>query len=223
MNATRGNGLLEGFLSSKRAKLADRLIPDDARLGRILDIGCGTTPYFLEGVVFREKHGVDQVVDQATAKVKNNGICLEKYNIGGPDNLPYDNSYFNVVTMLAVIEHIEPDYINNLLVDISRVLKSNGLLIITTPSAISDNILKAMAKLGLVSKEEIGEHKDVYDHHKVIKLLVNAGFTRHNIRYGYFEARLNMWFAVSMGVTIESADNYLFSPARAQEARMAAC
>jgi hypothetical protein len=37
---TRGFGLLEGFLASKRAQMADRLIPGDLRNGKILDICC---------------------------------------------------------------------------------------------------------------------------------------------------------------------------------------
>ena len=44
---TRGKGLLEPMLADLRAQRANKLIPSTSRTGRILDIGCGTYPYFL--------------------------------------------------------------------------------------------------------------------------------------------------------------------------------
>jgi len=58
---TRGKGLLEPFLARMRAKTANGLIPDELRSGRILDIGCGSYPYFLSHTAFEEKHALDQL------------------------------------------------------------------------------------------------------------------------------------------------------------------
>jgi len=58
---TRGYGVLEEFLASLRAKKADSLIPEHLRSGKIVDIGCGTTPYFLANTTFSKKIGIDTV------------------------------------------------------------------------------------------------------------------------------------------------------------------
>ena len=58
---TRGKGLLEPILADLRAQKANKLIPSSLRSGRILDIGCGTYPYFLAHTSFEEKFAIDQL------------------------------------------------------------------------------------------------------------------------------------------------------------------
>jgi len=53
-----------------------------------------------------------------------------------------------------------------------------------------------MAKLSLVSFEEIKEHKDTYNHASIIHYLDKAGFERKKINLGYFEFFLNSWVYV---------------------------
>ena len=57
---TRGSGLLEGFPAHLRARWANRLIPGGLPRGRILDIGCGSIPYFLAPGSFKEKFAIDR-------------------------------------------------------------------------------------------------------------------------------------------------------------------
>jgi 2-polyprenyl-3-methyl-5-hydroxy-6-metoxy-1,4-benzoquinol methylase len=49
-----------------------------------------------------------------------------------PSNLP-DNHY-DVVLLLEVIEHVNDEYLGNILLEIRRVLKYGGVLVITTPN-----------------------------------------------------------------------------------------
>src|SRR5262249_50924979 len=63
--ATRGTGKLEGFLAGRRARMADELIPERCREGRVLDIGHGSTPSFLIQTRFRERHGIDRLSEEA--------------------------------------------------------------------------------------------------------------------------------------------------------------
>ena len=56
---TRGKGLLEPSLARLRANRANQLIPKSLRDGRILDIGCGSYPYFLSHTSFQEKFAID--------------------------------------------------------------------------------------------------------------------------------------------------------------------
>ena len=44
-----------------------RLIPSHLRSGRILDVGCGSYPYFLAHTEFAEKFALDQAERPATA------------------------------------------------------------------------------------------------------------------------------------------------------------
>lgn len=61
---TRGNGLLEGFLSRQRCLMANRLISKEKRQGRLLDTGCGTYPLFLLSTEFSNKFGLDRVLTE---------------------------------------------------------------------------------------------------------------------------------------------------------------
>ena len=193
MSVTRGSGVLEGFLAQQRARLADSLIPDSARTGRILDIGCGTTPYFLLSTRFHEKHGLDRIIDPAVDTSQDRNMFIRCHDLEKQDILPYEDAYFDVVTMLAVFEHIEPARLGTVLREVFRVLKPGGKYILTVPAAWTDSLLRFMAGLNLVSREEIDEHKDTYSRGKIIRLLTEAGFGEGNIQCGYFEAYLNIW------------------------------
>ena len=50
-----------------------------------------------------------------------------------------------------------------------------------------------MAKINLVSQEEINEHKAAYSHIHIKKHLKKAGFKEKNMQFGYFELFLNNW------------------------------
>ena len=193
MNVTRGNGALESFLAGQRAKLADALIPDASRSGRILDVGCGSFPHFLVSTRFHEKHGLDKVLDADMGRYQGEDILIKNHDMEAGVHLPYTDGYFDIVTMLAVFEHIEPARLVGTLREIHRVLRPGGSYILTTPAAWTDRLLRIMARLGLVSKEEIEEHKDTYNHGKIIRLLKAAGFSDENIQCGYFEAYMNLW------------------------------
>jgi SAM-dependent methyltransferase len=188
---TRGYGLLEKFLSRKRARVANGLIPDRLRQGKILDIGCGTIPLFLSTTQFVQKFGLDPVVKE---NLRTNGhIILKKFDIEENIELPFQNDFFDVVTMLAVFEHIEPDMLVDVLKEVKRVLKKDGRFILTTPCPRADKLLGFMAKMRLVSQEEMNEHKGVYNKVPIAHFLDKAGFKRKNMKFGYFEFFLNNW------------------------------
>lgn len=190
---TRGSGLLEGFLAKKRSDKANSFIPKNSRSGNILDVGCGSYPYFLISTEFKQKYGVDPSVADSLVKEKN--IFLSKIKIDDK-KLPFKNDFFDVVTMLAVFEHIEHDKLINVLSEVKRVLKEGGIFIITTPAPWSDKLLHLMARTGLISKEEIHEHKHNQTKAEIEKVIKSAGFSGKNIKSGYFELGLNMWFLI---------------------------
>lgn len=187
---TRGNGILEKFLSERRARMASSLISRELREGKILDIGCGTFPFFLSFVKFKEKFGIEKDLKEKDAKHKNINIFeadIER------EKLPFADNSFETVTMLAAIEHLHPENLPAVLNEIQRVLKPEGAFIFTTPAKWTENILRFMSKIGLVSKEEINEHKDQYTHKKLTEILIKVGYKQENIKLGYFEFFMNIY------------------------------
>ena len=189
---TRGKGLLEPTLAHLRTQRANRLIPSDLRAGRILDIGCGSFPYFLAHTSFKEKFAVDQLpLAQETAA--QNQIEFFSLNLNEAPHLPFEDNFFSVVTLLAVVEHLNPDSMALLFQESHRVLKPGGTVILTTPAAWSDGLLKFMANVNLVSAEEIHEHAFAYTLPLLGWHFGQAGFEMTKVKFGYFEFMLNMW------------------------------
>jgi 2-polyprenyl-3-methyl-5-hydroxy-6-metoxy-1,4-benzoquinol methylase len=186
---TRGWGLLEPWLAKQRSHQANLLIPHHLRQGRILDIGCGSFPYFLSHTYFREKYAVDQnhKPDQLY------DINWHLLDLNTVSSLPFEDDFFDVITMLAVVEHLDPAAMTLLFCDIHRLLKPGGAIVMTTPSAWSNNLLKYMARFGLVSSEEIQEHVFAYTLPLLGWYFGRAGFSMHKVRFGYFELGMNMW------------------------------
>lgn len=189
-NITRGTGLLETFLGKKRAERADSLIDNPSREGSILDIGCGLHPYFLINTKFKNKFGLDQTTAEKTTI---EDVTVLPHNIEENIKIPFPDNNFNTVTMLAVFEHIEPTLLPSLTGEILRILKPGGSFIMTTPAPWTDFLLRTMARLNLVSREEIEEHKDAYSLKKTSAILESGGFKSENINAGYFLMFMNTW------------------------------
>lgn len=189
---TRGKGLLEPLLAQLRASQANSLIPAHLRAGRILDIGCGTYPYFLANTSFREKFAVDQIPMPSkvasTLNVENHTL-----NLNEKPALPFDDNFFSVITLLAVVEHLNPESMAILFAETYRVTRPGGMVIMTTPAAWSDRLLRGMAQIGMVSAEEIHEHAYAYTLPLLGWYFGRGGFGMQKIKFGYFEFGLNMW------------------------------
>ncbi|MBN2387168.1 MAG: class I SAM-dependent methyltransferase [Anaerolineales bacterium] len=190
--ATRGHGLLEPLLARMRAQRANRLIPPDQRTGRILDIGCGSYPYFLANTSFKEKFAIDQVPMSPQA-VSDFHIESFNLNLNAEPHLPFGENFFNAITLLAVVEHLDPTSMAQLFTETHRTLRPGGIVVLTTPAAWSDGLLHRMAHLGLVSAEEIHEHAYAYTLPLIGWYFGQAGFEMRKIKFGYFEFWLNMW------------------------------
>jgi SAM-dependent methyltransferase len=189
---TRGKGLLEPLLADLRAQRANKLIPPTLRAGRILDIGCGSYPYFLAHTSFAEKFAIDQLPlpQQTASELKIESFTLD---LEIEPHLPFDDNYFEAVTLLAVVEHLDPALMAKLFREVYRTLKPGGMVILTTPAAWSDGLLKFMARVNLVSAEEIHEHAYAYTLPLIGWYFGQAGFEMPKVKFGYFEFLLNLW------------------------------
>ncbi|MBL7054025.1 class I SAM-dependent methyltransferase [Patescibacteria group bacterium] len=190
MQITRGYGFLENFLAKQREGVANKLILNKYRQGRILDIGCGLFPLFLTNTKFKEKYGLDKIHSR---KLEKSDVLLINHDIKQEKKLPFEDNFFDVITMLAVIEHFEKKYATFTLKEIYRILKPGGTYILTTPNKWTHSLLKIMARLKLISQQEIDEHISRYNHNDVKNILTQAGFERKKIQLGYFEFFMNIW------------------------------
>jgi len=189
VRVTRGFGFFERYLSRKRRIIACAHLFAAPRQGSILDIGCGMDCSLLRAVAFNERHGIDQVEPHVIPP----GVVFHRMDIEHIFSLPFPRGYFDAVTMLAVVEHMTPEAVQTLLCEIWRVLGPGGLLILTTPRPGTDFLLRGMARMHLVSKEEIEEHTHEYGRHELNACLAHAGFALQHVRHGTFECGLNTW------------------------------
>lgn len=195
---TRGYGLLEGYLAKQRSEMAHRLMSCMRTRSRILDIGCGTHSLLLLRSDFSEKYGLDKVTqDSHIRQFQDYDITLINYDIEIEETMPFDSGYFDVITMLAVIEHIESKRLAKVLREIYRILRPGGMYVMTTPAVWTAGLLRFMAKLRLVSPVEIEEHKAAYSHTRISSTLQEANFSRENMQFGYFEMFTNTWTAAT--------------------------
>jgi SAM-dependent methyltransferase len=111
---------------------------------RHLDIGCGDG-YFLRMSPCRERYGVDRLLGDDIS-----------------ERLDFPDEYFDYVTMLAVLEHLDdPRFV---IEEIFRVLKPCGRLVITTPRRRADVLIR------LYAKRIDDQHKAYFDSAAVRKL-----------------------------------------------------
>jgi SAM-dependent methyltransferase len=199
IHVTRGHGRLEGFLARQRTRQAHRLLGADRHEGRVLDIGCGSYPLFLVSTKFAEKYGLDRVSVSVTDDVRAHNVQVIEYDLTTGRELPFAAEFFDVVTMLAVFEHLDRPILDHLLSEVHRILRGGGLYLMTTPAHWAEGLLKVLARLGMVSHEELDEHKATYTRPEVEAILVKAGFAPGQVRIGYFEAGMNIWATAVKG------------------------
>lgn len=133
----------------------------------VLDFGCGVQQYLLNWGKdkFRLGYGLDYDVKDS----QRGNIQLINYKFQG--RLPFEESFFDKVFLLAVLEHIEEKDAPGLFSEFSRVLKTNGRIIITIPTLRGKAVLELLAlKLRILSFEEISDHKHYYSGREISDL-----------------------------------------------------
>ena len=141
---------LDRFLQDWRIAKARPFIANGARL---LDIGCadGKLLKRLEGWI-GEGLGIEPHLSQ-------NGSDGSVSLISGhfPEDMPVVPP-FDVITMLAVLEHFPASQYSMLHDGCARFLKPGGLLIITVPSPRVDVILGLLGRMNLIDGMSLDEH-----------------------------------------------------------------
>jgi SAM-dependent methyltransferase len=105
----------------------DRLeLPGEAG---ILDAGCGSGRELQDLAAYGSVHGVELDPD-AAAYAEARG--LGEVKVGTVEELPWDDGAFDLITCLDVLEHVPDD--QRALIELRRVCKSGGWLLVTVPA-----------------------------------------------------------------------------------------
>jgi len=168
-----------------------------------LDLGCGGGFYSLAAV--KKGAGDITLLDILPQCVKaakinlNSGSNLEPNGVvADATALPFKGESFDFVICVDVIEHILED--QKLLQEIERVLKTNGLLVLSTQNQNSLNyILEApLQRYVLKNRKWMGwdpTHVRFYTPHVLFRLVRNSGFSIVKVSGTYFiPYKLALWF-----------------------------
>lgn len=178
---------LEPLLRWMRLRKVISLIPKNST---VLDIGCGPSATFLKAIAPRIHQGFG--VDFKVENTQIQNIKTAQFKFDG--SLPFEDSSFDVVTMLAVLEHIEHEA--EILRETYRVLKQGGVLILTVPSVWSQPVLEFLAfKFKILSEAEIRDHKRYYNRAKLRKIFVEKTNFR-GFNHQYFQFWMNNFCTV---------------------------
>lgn len=182
--------LLEPFLRWLRLRQVLPHIPVGCQL---LDVGCGHAAAFLRAIAPRVDRAVG--IDFKVKEMQFENIQTVQQHLA--DQLPFEDASFDVVTMLAVLEHIEQE--KQILREVHRVLKPNGKLVLTVPSVWSQPVLEFMSyRLKIVDEREIRDHKRYYNRSRLKQVLV--GDTQfHHFNHRYFQLWMNNFCTVTKG------------------------
>lgn len=168
---------LDIFLQKQRINMIREYIP---LTSRCLDIGAYKGELFTmckdkisEGV------GIEPLLD---AKLTGENFTIFPGYF--PKDFPANNlGKFDLVTMLAVLEHIPTNEQKQLADHCYKLLNKGGVVIITVPSLMVDNILKVLIKLRLIDGMSLEEHHGFLPEHTSaifseprFKLIVNRKF-----------------------------------------------
>jgi 2-polyprenyl-3-methyl-5-hydroxy-6-metoxy-1,4-benzoquinol methylase len=137
------------WLQRWRIGRAGRHVPHGSS---VLDVGS------YDGALFRqladrigEGVGIDEEIDRSSQQ---EGFRLVKGRF--PDDLTTEQ--FDVITMLAVLEHVPPAEQPPFAQACARHLRPGGLLVITTPAPAVDWILDALRFLRLIDGMSLEQH-----------------------------------------------------------------
>lgn len=172
--------LADKLIQKMRFERAARKIPSDSSL---VDIGCGSGAFLMYmNKVISQGTGLDAYIENAEL---NTNIKLIKCRIG-EEVLPLEDSSVDVVTALAVLEHLEsPD---QTISEIQRILRPGGRLILTTPTPMAKSVLEFLAfRCGIISRQDIEDHKHYYNKSELYEKLREF----RNINYKSFQLYMN--------------------------------
>jgi 2-polyprenyl-3-methyl-5-hydroxy-6-metoxy-1,4-benzoquinol methylase len=176
--AVRWN-LFDRCIERYRFAVAERFISD--RDATILDIGAGDGAFLRYICRKKDLSGIGydpEAIETKTHDYTINSTPLSEIIRG---------RQFDIITMLAVIEHLDRETAVETVTTVTRALARHGRVIITTPHPRAKRLLEALAfHFKLISQADIADHKHYWSREELLNLL--PGFSA---RYFTFQFGLN--------------------------------
>lgn len=114
---------------------------------KLLDAGCGTGWFSQKALSYQAKVYSLDLGDKLLEKTAEKCDYKSKLIKGDILALPFQNNYFDIVISSEVIEHTHKP--KKAIAELVRVLKENGILILTTPNKLWYPVLFLSSMLGL--------------------------------------------------------------------------
>jgi SAM-dependent methyltransferase len=124
---------LEFQWASKKIELLIKTLQGLPRRGWVADIGCRTgrqAAYYKEQAGIQEMHGFE-ISEVPLEIARQKGIVTHVW-ISGSSACPIENDFFDIVIAGDLIEHLVDT--DAFLIELHRILKPDGYLLITTPN-----------------------------------------------------------------------------------------
>ena len=154
----------------------------------VLDIGCGDgvfTKVLLKGM---KRNTFDVGLDSSDSEIEKvkETRCYKKVVLASASNVPFKDGYFSTILSNGTLEHIPG--LNDVLVEISRVLKKGGKLVFTAPSVYFTKFL-IFGKFPLYGKffNCVFKHYNLFNHKKWSKILSKNNLKM--IEYYYYNPK----------------------------------
>ena len=174
---------IDRIIQSWRIKKASQFIKNG---DKILDIGCGEGELFeYLGDRIGNSIGIDPTLPE-TIKRGNYRLIQGVF----PKDVPA-NDYFDVITLLAVVEHLSSDILLRMNDIFSHLLKKAGTLIFTIPSKHADLILSFLRHISFIEADTLDEHSG-FDPAMIFDIIKEKDFTLYHKET--FELTLNNLF-----------------------------
>ena len=174
---------LDRLLQRWRIAKAGPYIDDGAR---VLDVGCADGALFRQfGGRIGEGVGIDDDLDSNVKTAK-----TELIRGVFPESLR-DQPPFDVITMMAVLEHVPTERQDLVAQGCYDYLKPGGFLVITTPSPAVDYLLDALKFLRLIDGMSLEEHYG-FEPSETLNIFGRRGF--RCVRAKKFQLGLNNLF-----------------------------
>lgn len=189
----KGPAIQRFWHQNKFMAIANKIVPGN----KVLDFGCGPGSFLY--ILGRNTHdiraiGVDIAEEQinfAKSHVLSSNtsndisfMCLKESN----NKLPFDDNSFDVVTSIEVIEHIHPFLAQQSLLEMQRVLRDNGRLLLTTPNYRSHWPVIEWVVNKISSVKYHDQHINKFTPNSLIKFIESSGFEVCEISTFFFVA-----------------------------------
>jgi ubiquinone/menaquinone biosynthesis C-methylase UbiE len=176
-----------------------------------LDIGCGPGTFI--GTLPQELRciGTDSAAAQINYANAKYGSGTHTFLCASDSKLPFEDCRFDVVTLIELIEHLDREFVKELLVEARRVLRLGGRLVVTTPNYASlwpllERVVNAQTPVSYAQ-----QHISFFTAASLRRLLATLGFDVVEVRTFQFAAPFAAAVSWKLADRIQIVENRLLT------------